>query len=92
MSVNNKKGHVAVLYRSPSQNSLGFDNFTLNFEMMLSDISSSNPHFSIILGNFNARPNNWWQGDTQTSTGLRIDYLTINIKINTHFKEFFFLH
>ena len=43
---------------------------------MLSDINSSNPHFSIILGDFNARSNNWWQGDTQTSEGSRIDYLT----------------
>ena len=44
-----------------------FDNFILNFEKMLSDINSSNPHFSIIPGDFNARSNNWWQGDTQTS-------------------------
>ena len=39
-------------------------------------LSSSDPHFSIILGDFNARSNNWWQGDTQTSEGSRIDYLT----------------
>ena len=71
-----KKGYVTVLYRSPSQNSLEFDNFILKFEMMLSDINSSNPHFSIILSDFNARSNNWWQGDTQTSEGSRIDYLT----------------
>ena len=76
VSINNKKGYVAVLYRSPSQNSLEFDNFILNFEMMLSDINSSNPHFSIILGDFNVRSNNWWQGDTLTSEALRIDYLT----------------
>ena len=43
---------------------------------MLSDINSSNPHFSIILGDFNVRSNNWWQGDTQTSEGSQIDYLT----------------
>ena len=60
VSINNKKGYVAVLYRSPSQNSLEFDNFILKFEMMLSDINSSNHHFSIILGDFNARSNNWW--------------------------------
>ena len=42
---NNKKGYVAVLYRSPNQNSLEFDNFILNFEMMFSDVNSSNPHF-----------------------------------------------
>ena len=58
------KGYVAVLHRSPSQNSLEFDNFILTFEMMLSDINSSNPHFSIIIGDFNVRSNNWWQGDT----------------------------
>ena len=70
------KGYVAVLHRSPSQNSLEFDNFILTFEMMLSDINSSNPHFSIIIGDFNVRSNNWWQGDTQTSEGSQIDYLT----------------
>ena len=43
---------------------------------MLSDITFSNPHFSIILGDFNARSNNWWQDDTQTSEGSRIDYPT----------------
>ena len=76
VSINNKKGYVAVLYRSPSQNSLEFDNFILKFEIILSDINSSNLHFSIILGNFNVRSNNWWQGDTQTDGGPRINYLT----------------
>ena len=38
VSIINKKGYVAVFYRSPSQNSLEFDNFILNFEKMLSDI------------------------------------------------------
>ena len=31
VSINDKKGNVAVLYRSLSQNSLEFDNFILNF-------------------------------------------------------------
>ena len=43
---------------------------------MLSDINSSNPHFSVILGDFNASSNNWWQGDSQSIGGSRIDYLT----------------
>ena len=51
-SINNKKGYVAVLYRTPSQISLELDDFILCFEMMLSDINSSNPQFSIILGDF----------------------------------------
>ena len=60
VSVNNKKSYIAILYRSPSQSNLEFDNFILNFKRMLSDINSSNPHFSIILGDFNASSNNWW--------------------------------
>ena len=35
VSINNKKGSVAVLFTSPGQNSLKFDHFILNFEMML---------------------------------------------------------
>ena len=83
VSIINKKGYVAVFYRSPSQNSSEFDNFILNFEKMLSDINSSNPHFSVILGDFNARSNNWWQCDTQTSEESRIDYLWVIIDYNS---------
>ena len=54
VSNNNKKGCVAVLHRSPSQNSLEFHNFILDFEMMLSDINSCN-HHSSILCDFNVR-------------------------------------
>ena len=43
---------------------------------MLGNIHSFNPDFSIILGDFNDRSNNWWAGDTQTSEGSRIDSLT----------------
>ena len=76
VSINNKKGYIAVLYRSPSQDSLEFDNFILNFEKTLSDINSFNPDFSIILGDFNAKSKNWWHCDTQTSEGSQIDSLT----------------
>ena len=50
--------------KSPSQDSLEFDNF-----------NSFNPDFSIILGDFNAKSKNWWHCDTQTSEGSRIDSL-----------------
>ena len=43
---------------------------------MLGDIHSFNPDFSIILGDFNARLNKWWVGDTETSEGSQIDFLT----------------
>ena len=37
VSITNEKGYAAVLYRSPSQNILEFDNFILSFEKMLRD-------------------------------------------------------
>ena len=76
VSFNNKKGYIAVLYRYLSQNRLEFDTFISNFEKMLGDIHPFNPDFSIILGDFNARSNKWWVGDTQTSEGSQIDSLT----------------
>ena len=64
----------------PAKNSLEFDNFILNFEKMLSGINSSNLHFSIILGDFNMRSHNWWQGDTQTSEGSQFMFLNKNTR------------
>ena len=53
-----------------------FDTSISNFEKMPGDIHSFNPDFSIILGDFNARPNKWWVGDTQTSEVLLSQLLT----------------
>ena len=75
VSFNNKKGHIAALFRSPSQNRLEFDTFISNFEKMLRDIHSFNPGFSIVLGDFNDRSNNCWVGDTQTSDELILSQL-----------------
>ena len=43
---------------------------------MLGDIHSFNPDFSILLGDFNARSNKRWVGDTQTSEGSQINSLS----------------
>ena len=50
--------------------------FISNSKKMLGDIHSFNPDFSIILGDFNARSNKWWVGDTQTSEGSQINSLS----------------
>ena len=76
VSFNNKKGYIAVLYRSTSQNGLEFDTFISSFEKILGDIHSFKSDFSFILGDFNARSNKWWVVDTQTSEGSQIDFLT----------------
>ena len=56
ISVQNKRGYVSVLYRSPSQNNEEFDEFK-SFENILNNIAKSSSLFTVILGDFNARSN-----------------------------------
>ena len=76
MNDNNKKMIVSVIYRSPSQNNREFDSFLLNFEQLLSDISTRKPTVSIITGDFNARSSSWWSDDINTSEGTNLYSLT----------------
>ena len=55
VTIQNKKGYVAVMYRSPSQSSIEFESFLSGFEDMLSSILFSKSQFTVILGDFNAR-------------------------------------
>ena len=50
VSINNKRGYVVSLYRSPSQTSDEFDSFITNLEKNVVDISRSNPHFLLLIG------------------------------------------
>ena len=53
INIQNKKGFVISLYRSPNQSKDEFDQFLLNFEQLISDRMSQNPHFILITGDFN---------------------------------------
>ena len=59
VTIQNKKGYVAVMYRSASQSSTEFESFHSGFEDMLSGILSSKSQFTVILGDFNARLSTW---------------------------------
>ena len=48
VSIQNSKGYVGVVYRSPSQDSFEFENFLSNFEKVLSDTTLCNSLFTII--------------------------------------------
>ena len=60
IKIQNKKGYVAIMYRSPSQSSIGFESFLTGFEHMLSSVLFSKSQFTVILGDFNARSPTWW--------------------------------
>ena len=76
VSINNKRGYVALLYRSPSQTSDEFDSFITNLEKNVVDISRSNPHFLLLIGDFNSKSSNWSSNDTTTAEGAQVDYFT----------------
>ena len=58
VSINNKRGYVVSMYRSSSQTSDDFNSFTTNLEKLVINISSTNPHFIIMIGDFNAKSSN----------------------------------
>ena len=53
VSIQNSKGYIGVIYRSPSQNPIEFEHFLSNFEKLLNYTTSNNGLFTIILGEYN---------------------------------------
>ena len=44
--------------------------------LIWSNVSSTNPHFKLMIGNFNAKLSNWPCNNTTTAEGAQLDYLT----------------
>ena len=53
-----------------------FDSFITNLEKIVVDISRSNPHFLLLIGDFNAKSSNWSSNDTTTAKVAQLDYFT----------------
>ena len=76
INAQNKKGFVISVYHSPNQSKDKFDQFLLNFEQLISDRMSQNPHFILLTGDFNVRLSSWWKNDLVTSEGHQVDAIT----------------
>ena len=76
VTISNRKGYVITLYRSPSQTSDEFQSFISNLEKLLININSFDPHFVILLGDFNAKSKSWSINDTTTEEGTILENLT----------------
>ena len=53
VSIQNSKGYIGVIYRSPSQNTIEFEHFLSDFQKLLNYTTSNNGLFTIILGEYN---------------------------------------
>ena len=76
VSLQNCKGYIGVIYRSPSHDTTEFEEFLSNFENILNTTASSNSVFTIILGDFNARSSFWWNNDKTRVEGRCPEALT----------------
>ena len=80
------KGYIGVVCRSPSQCNTKFENILSDFDNLLSKSASSNTFFTIIFGNFNATSSSWRKEAKTTAQGTQFEGLTFvhNFRPHTH--------
>ena len=76
VTISNKKGYVITLHRYPSQTSDKSQSFISNVEKLLININSFDPHFLILLGDFNAKSTSWSVNDRTIEEGAVLENLT----------------
>ena len=75
------------LYRSPNQTNDEFESFLKNFELTLDKIHEDNPFMISVLGNFNAKSNNWCKNDITFHESSMIDAVTSNYGLHQLIQE-----
>ena len=76
LQVDKRKYFFVVAYRSRSQDLGEYNNFTTNFEPMISKLLAENPHCLIIIGDFNCKSTQWWENDIENSEGKLFELIT----------------
>ena len=87
VKIGDKTCNFLSLYRSPSQTKDEFENFIKNFELNLEHIASKSPFLILVLGDFNARMQGWYQNDITTFEGCKIDIATSQFGLSQIIKE-----
>ena len=67
---------LTCMYHSPYQNHEEFENFCINFVLLLSNINNKLPICSIFPRKFNNCSSNWWENDITNSVGQELDSIT----------------
>ena len=78
LTIQNKKGYIAVIYRSPGQSVNEFDDFFLNFEKLLNQISQLKSSFLVILGYFSGKSRSWRCENITSHEGTQLESLIIS--------------
>ena len=76
INIQNKKGYVVSLTDHLVKVRMSLISFVLNFEQLISDKMSPDPHFILVTGDFNVRSSSWWKNDLTTSEGNQVYAIT----------------
>ena len=88
LKIGGKCCRFSCLYRSPSQTQDEFETFFLkNIELTLDKIHENNPFMTIVLGDFNAKSNNWCKSDITSLEGPKIDTIANSYGLNQLIQE-----
>ena len=85
--ISNKLCSFVAFYRSPSQSQDDFATFYDNLEMTLDLASKKNPFLFVVLGDFNAKLNQWYDKDSSTSEEISIENITSQFGLHQIFNE-----
>ena len=72
----NKRGYVAVMYKSLRQNNTEFGNFFKNADNLPNIVNKSSSLFTVIPGDCNAKSTSWWVDNKTTTVGTLLEALT----------------
>ena len=64
-----------------------FETFLKNFELTLDKIDVNNPFMAVVLGDFNAKSNNWCKADIISLEGSKIDTIASSYGFNQLIQE-----
>ena len=88
IQLNRKKYFFTVIYTSQSQDQSEFDNFTFNFELMLSKMHAENPFYVIIAHDFNCRSTKeGWENDIVNNEGKLFEPITTDTGLHQLISE-----
>ena len=86
LKIGGKCCKFSCLYRPPSQTQDEFET-PKNFESTLDKIHENNPFMTVVLGDFNAKSNNWCKADVTSLEESKIDFITSSYGLNQLIQE-----
>ena len=87
IKIKDKLCNFITLPRSPNQCQDDFESFINNFELNLDSIMANNPFLTVILGDFNAKSNLWYNNDITTYEGSKIGGVSSQFALQQIIKE-----